>query len=206
MQPKSLALWLGSAFGVALGLAIIVLGFEGAGVKGTEAALMATARFSFLLFWLAYAGGAMARVFGPVFLPLKRHAREFGLAFAAAHLVHIGLVAWLCRLGAVPSVFTFVIFGVALFWLYLITFFSIGRLQQKLHPTAGSLIFAIGLNYIAYAFAVDFFKNPLHGGIKYMILYLPFAGLVTAGAVLRLAAFLLRLRQKSGKSALSASF
>jgi hypothetical protein len=194
MKSSSLAVWLGSAFGAALGLAIIVLGFEGAGVKGTEAALAATARFSFLLFLPAYAGGAMATLFGPAFLPLKRRAREFGLAFATAHLVHIGLVAWLCRLGAVPSVSTFVFFGIAALWLYLIAVFSIGRLQQKLHPTVRKFIFVVGLNYIAYAFAADFFKNPLHGGIKHTILYLPFTVLAITGPVLRLAAFLLRRR------------
>jgi len=42
-----------------------------------------------------YAGGAMTALFGPAFEPFKKRAREFGLAFASAHLVHIALVAWL---------------------------------------------------------------------------------------------------------------
>jgi hypothetical protein len=164
MKSKALALWLGTAFGIALGLAVITLGFAGAGVKGTRAALAATARFSFVLFWIAYAGGALVKLLGPAFLPLKRRAREFGLAFASAHLVHIGLVAWLCYLGAVPAVSTFVFFGIALFWLYLIAFFSVGRWHQRLPSTVRWLIFTIGLNYIDYALPSIFLTTQCEAG------------------------------------------
>jgi hypothetical protein len=57
-RPKA-AVWIGSAFCAALGLAALVLAALGPGERGTIAALQVTARFSFLLFWLAYAGGAM---------------------------------------------------------------------------------------------------------------------------------------------------
>ena len=87
------AVWMGSAFCAALGLAALALAALGPGVHGTIVALQVTARFSFLLFWLAYAAGAMTTLFGPAFEPLKRRGREFGLAFASAHLVHLGLVA-----------------------------------------------------------------------------------------------------------------
>lgn len=97
------AVWMGSAFCVALGLATLTLAALGPGVQGTIAALKVTARFSFLLFWLAYAAGAMTTLFGPAFEPLKRRGREFGLAFASAHLMHLGLVAWLTYIGAAPS-------------------------------------------------------------------------------------------------------
>jgi hypothetical protein len=195
----SLTWWLAAAFGAELGLAITALGVEGPGVAGTRLALVITARFSFLLFWLAYAGGALCALFGPAFLPLKRRAREFGLAFAAAQLVHLGLVAWLCYLGAVPSAATFVLFGIAVFWLYLIALLSTGRPQRMFNPLARRLIFFVGLNYIAYAFAVDFLASPLRGGAKHILFYLPFAALSIAGPGLRLAAFLLRLRPKPGR-------
>lgn len=105
------AVWMGSAFCVALGLATLTLAALGSGEQGTIAALKVTARFSFLLFWLAYAAGAMTTLFGPAFGPLKRRGREFGLAFASAHLVHLGLVAWLTYIGAAPSRG-----GISLFW------------------------------------------------------------------------------------------
>ena len=44
--------------------------------------------------------------------------------------------------------------------------------------------------YIAFAFALDFFKYPLFGSIKYLALYLPFALFSVAGPLLRFAAFL----------------
>src|SRR5208283_952478 len=106
----------------------------GTGEKGIDAALRATARLSFLLFWVAYAGSAMASLFGSPFQTLKLRAREFGLAFASAQLVHIGLVVWLCLIGAAPDVSTFVFFGIALVWVYLLALFSIGRLRRALGP------------------------------------------------------------------------
>ena len=76
-RPKA-AVWIGSAFCAALGLAALVLAALGPGERGTIAALQVTARFSFLLFWLAYTGGAMTALFGPIFEPFKKRAREFG--------------------------------------------------------------------------------------------------------------------------------
>jgi hypothetical protein len=49
-----------AAFLVALALAVIILVIFGIGERGTAIALRATARWSFLLFWSAYAGGAIA--------------------------------------------------------------------------------------------------------------------------------------------------
>jgi hypothetical protein len=186
-------LWMGSALGFALILAAVVIAVLGAGEKGTVAALRATARFSFLLFWIAYSSGALATLFGPTFQPLKQRAREFGLAFAAAHLVHIGLVGWLCWIGAAPPVGTFVFFGVAVIFTYLLAFFSIGNVQQPLGPR-WRLLKTVGMNYIAYAFFVDFMNGPLSGGIKHVVQYLPFVILAVAGPFLRLAAWTMRMK------------
>jgi hypothetical protein len=79
-------------------------------------------------------------------------------------LVHLGLVVWLCHLGPAPSANTFVIFGVAVFWLYLIAFISAGGQLQRLHPLARQLMFFVGLNYIAFAFAVDFLQIRCKAG------------------------------------------
>jgi hypothetical protein len=97
-----------AAFCASLGLAVgivAVLGIE----RGVYVALAATARLAFLIFWPAYAGGALASLFGSVFLRLREHARDLGLAFAAALSVHLGLVACLCVIGHAPGVWTFVI-------------------------------------------------------------------------------------------------
>jgi hypothetical protein len=172
---------MGAAFAAAAAVAALALAAFGAGERGTDIALQATARVSFLLFWPAYAGGALATLFGPRFQPLARHARDFGLAFAAAHLVHVGLVAWLCWIGAAPAAGVFRFFGIALAWLYVIALFSIPRLQAAIGRTGWRLLRTVGMTWIAYAFAVDFLRYPLAGGAKHVAEYLPFAVLSLAG-------------------------
>ena len=197
MRSRSAApLWMGSAFGAALILAAVVIVVLGTGERGTKAALAATARLSFLFFWGAYAGSPLTVLFGSVFEPLKQRAREFGLAFASAHLAHIGLVGWLCWIGATPSVGTFVFFGIAVVFLYLMAFFSIGNLRMALGPRWWWLLRIIGMNYIAYAFFVDFAKYPLNGGVKHVVEYLPFVTLAVAGPFLRLAAWTLQMKDR----------
>ena len=55
--------WMGTAFGIALAIAVVVLVLQGADNKGTRLALELTARWSFLLFFLAYTGNAIAELF-----------------------------------------------------------------------------------------------------------------------------------------------
>jgi hypothetical protein len=188
----AVAVWMGAAFCAALGLAAVVLVALGPGVHGTTVALQVTARFSFLLFWPAYAAGAMTTLFGPAFDPLKRRGRQCGLAFASAHLVHLGLVAWLTYIGAAPALGVFLFFGLAALWTYLFALFSIPRLQKALGPKGWWLLRVVGLNYIALAFAKDFLGYPRFGSFAYLAGYLPFAALSVVGPLLRLAAFVHR--------------
>jgi hypothetical protein len=182
-----------AAFGGALILTAVVFATFGAGEKGTTAALRVTARWSFLLFWLAYSGGPMAMLFGPAFQPLAGRVREFGLAFASAHLVHVALVAWLCWIGHGPGFSTFLFFGTALFWTYLLAVCSISRARDRLGRSGWWLVRTVGTNYILYAFAVDFFAPKFQGTLKYIVAYLIFVILVGAGPLLRIAALGLRV-------------
>ncbi len=61
----------------------------------------------------------------------KGRAREFGLSFASAHLVHVGLVVWLgIILGKVPlSGGLLLFFLIALFFTYLLAALSFRRRQ-----------------------------------------------------------------------------
>src|SRR5260370_34079585 len=115
-------LWMGMAFGVGLCLAAVVLAIEGIDVNSLKIALRVTARWSFLLFWVAYAGGAMATLFGPAFAPLARRGREFGLAYAAAQLIHLGLVVWLFLITFRPPLSgqSLVFFFTGIVWTYLL--------------------------------------------------------------------------------------
>ena len=192
MRRDDAFVWMGGAFCAALGLAASVLALRGADVHGTDTALAATARLSFLLFWLAYAGGAMPALFGAALQPLRRHGRDFGLAFASAHIVHLSLVGWLCYIGATPGARLFEVFGIATGWIYLLALFSFRPMQVMLDAKTWWVMRTVGMNYILYVFATDFLRNPFSGGVRRMAEYVPFAVLVVAGPALRVAAFVVR--------------
>jgi hypothetical protein len=197
------ALWMGMAFCASLILAASVLAFLGPHERGIYAALAATARLAFLLFWPAYSGSALVLLFGRAFEPLKRHAREFGLAFVSALLVHLGLVVWLCLIGAAPGARTFIIFGIGAGWAYLLALFSIDAFRQALGPKYWGLLSKVGMNYLAFAFFIDFARLSPDAGLKQLIKYLPFAVLAVVGPGLRLAAFGRRARKERAASHLA---
>jgi hypothetical protein len=186
---------MGAAFAVACAIACLTLAATGTGERGLFIALRATARWSFLLFWLAYTGGALATLLGPVFRPLARSGRELGLSFAAAHFVHVGLVVWLYGIATKPPVpeLSIILFSIALFWTYLLALLSIPHLSRVLGARIGPIIRTVGVEFIAFAFLVDFAKNPFRGGLRNLPLYLPFLILAATGPLLRLAAAARRL-------------
>jgi hypothetical protein len=188
--PINTSSWMAAALIVAFALAAIVFAIFGVGNRGTMVALRLTARWSFLLFWLAYAGGALARRCGPRLSALGRYGRELGLAFASAQLVHVGLILWLVHIATEPSG-AMVFFWIGIACTYLLALFSLPRLRDALGPRLWRAFCTIALEYIAIVFAADFILLPLWGGGfgKYPLTYLPFAIMLVGGAGLRVAAF-----------------
>jgi hypothetical protein len=182
--------WMAAAFAAALLLAVSVLAARGTDAQALIAALRLTARFSYLLFWPAYVGGALARLMGPRLVPLAERVRRFGLAFAAAHLVHLGLVVWLYRISPRPplSPTMFLFFSTAMAWVYLLALLSVPRLAAMLGRRPCRLLRRLGSEYIAFAFFVDFVVTPLRLGVPRPLEYLPFALLAFAAPLLRLTA------------------
>src|SRR5271167_586879 len=182
--------WMGAALGMALAivLAVDLLAPD----HKLSLALRATARWSFVLFWLASVGGALATLFGARFSSVAARARDFGLAFASAHLVHLGLVAWLYYAYTGPGRSTIIIFGIAAFWTYLLALFSLKQVTAMLNPRVWKILRTIGVEYISLAFLYDFARNPFQRGILHIIEYLPFLILAVAGPLLRLAALVKR--------------
>jgi hypothetical protein len=187
-------LWIGVAFGVALGLAAIVLVLHGTGMESLVMALRLTARWSFLLFWIAYAGGALFKLFGSAFKQFAGRGREFGLAYAVAQTVHLGLVVWLFQIAVRPplagELFAFFVIGIV--WTYLLAVLSFGDLTNALGPRVWRALRFVGLNYILFAFAFDFvpaaIRNPAHYGAGRLIEYAPFALMCFAAPALVAAA------------------
>ncbi len=181
----SRVLWIGIA--VALATAAIVLLLNGFGEKSIRLALELTARWSFLLFLLAYAGNALASVSG--WTALAGRSREFGLSFASAHLVHVGLVIWLgVVLGRVPlSGGLLLFFLLALFFTYLLAALSFGGV--KMLGAAWPPLRFVAMNYILIAFARDFFLPVIHPkpgqvNLAHFMAYAPFLALSIAAPLL----------------------
>ena len=190
--------WMVLTFFIGLALAAIILFIFGTGERGIVLALRVTARWSFLPFWLAYAGGAMATLFGSRFAGVARHGKELGLAFASAQLVHLGLVVWLYQSATDPlGAMTF--FWIGALCTYLLALFSLPRLRDALGPRIWRALRTIAVEYIALVFARDFILGPLHDIARtYPATYLPFALMLVGGASLRFAAFASRLRHSPG--------
>jgi hypothetical protein len=125
--------WMIAAFLIAVASAAVVLTIFGAGERGTTIALRVTARWSFVLFWFAYSGSAMARLFGSHLAGLAHRGRDFGLAFASAQIVHVGLVLWVFYL-APRANGGMVFFWVGILCTYLLALFSLPLLRGALGP------------------------------------------------------------------------
>jgi hypothetical protein len=186
---------MGAAFAVALGLALIVLAVAGTGEDGLVAALRVTARWSFLLFWIAYCARAIGKLSGPALARLGRRGREFGLAYAAAHLIHLGLVVWLFHIAPRPPISNrlIVFFSIGIFWTYLLAFLSFGNLADALGPRGWRAVRLVGMNYLLFAFGFDFVRPLLHlESAQYPISrfaeYAPFAAMSLAAPLLVIAA------------------
>jgi hypothetical protein len=180
--------WMGAASGVALAMVVVIrLGVPLHDQLGM--ALRATARWSFCWFWLASTGGALAVVFGKRFQALAQRARDFGLAFASAHLVHLGLVAFLLYHSTTPFPrFPLVLFSVGVFWVFLLALLSFKRASARLQSRTVRLLRHVGVEYIAVIFLYDFVLDSLHRGVWHFLVYLPFIAFGAAGPLLRLAA------------------
>src|SRR5882724_872182 len=180
--------WMVAATVVPLGM-VLAIGVAATPGERLAVALRATARWSFLWFSLASTGGALTTLFGARFQALARRARDFGLSFASAHLVHLGLVAWVSYVSLdTPTQSTLIFFGIAAVWTYALAILSIKRLSTRLNPRLWRIVRTLGVEYIALAFLVDFDKSPFEGGVANVLAYAPFLALAIAGPLLRLAA------------------
>jgi len=188
--PTSTWSWMVAAFLIAVASAAVVLAIFGAGERGTTIALRLTARWSFALFWFAYTGSAMARLFGSHLAGLARRGLDFGLAFASAQGVHVGLVLRIFYLapGANGGM---VFFWVGILCTYLLALFSLPRLREALGPRLWRISCMIAMEYIALVFFVDFIRIPLQANApgSYPLSYLPFALMLIGGVGLRVVSF-----------------
>jgi hypothetical protein len=185
-KPRSL--WIVLAFALTLAIAVsfpMMFGAE----KGIPRGLQTTGRIAFLFFCLAYAGGPLETLFGGVFAPLRKSAREFGLAFAAVILVHLGMVVSLCVIGPTPELGVFLLFGPAAALTGLLALISISRVRMLLPQRFWPPIRTFATTYILFVFLIDFVRFSPTSSVARLIAYAPFAALAIVCVFLKLAAW-----------------
>jgi hypothetical protein len=178
MRKGTTTEWMAGA--LAVGLAIVwvtrLLGYP------LNDALRTTARWSFVLFWLASCGGALATL--------------FGARFQAAHVAHLGLVAGVLYVaGSTFSRNLLIFLGGGVFWTYFLAILSIRRLAARLDPRSVRILRAVGVEYLSLVFLFDFTLPKFQVDIPYLVEYVPFILLTIAGPLLRIAAAVKRLSQ-----------
>lgn len=188
MRIRTTTRWMLASMAVALAMVILIRWHFGPRERMVNA-LQATARWAFALFWLATVASPLHTLFGPKFKPLAQHARDLGLCFAAALLVHLGLVVWM-YLVSVPDLSRplVVFFGAGIFWTYLLAALSFGAVSGAVGARVARVLRIIGVEYLSLVFFVDFNKDPLSDGPARIAYYAPFLALTVAGPLLRLAA------------------
>jgi hypothetical protein len=188
MRSPTTREWMLGAATVSLGI-VLVIGAEATPGERLGVALRATARWSFLCFWFASTGGALVTLFGARFQALAGRGRDLGLAFASAHLVHVGLVLFALYISATPFPhFKLVFFSVGVLWVYILALLSVKQVSARLDPRTWRIMRTLGVEYIALVFLSDFAKKPFYGGVSSLLIYLPFFVMAIAGPLLRLAA------------------
>jgi len=195
MLGKSDTSWFTAGVILALGTGLIVVMICGAREGGISVATRSVARLAFVFFWLTYAGGALATIFGSLLAGLARYRRQLGLAFAGALLVHLSLVAWLFRVSARQPISSvgIVYFGLGALGTFALAISSWQRLRALWESRLWRIFSVIVLEYVAFLFFRDFVLLPLQFRVVHPSEYLPFASLIIMGAVLRWLAGVRRL-------------
>jgi hypothetical protein len=181
--------WAATGFALALLLTAVAVFGQGLGAAGLGLGLRLTARLAFAPFWLCYTAGSLVVLFGPVFMPVKRRARELGLTFASILAVHLGLVAAVSAIGAAPSARVFLRFGPGAVCAALLAIASNEQVGRAIGPGGWWMLRNLAMNYLLFDFAIDFVHRRAPRSLVEAIAYLPFAGLTLLAPGLRVAAW-----------------
>jgi hypothetical protein len=183
-EDRRTALSVSLAFWMAVVLTAATLLLCGTGPRGVDEALGTTARLAFVFFLPAYIGGALLTMFGPSFLPLAKHGRD------------LALVAKLCIIGSAPGRSTFIFFGTAEFFVFLLAVLSLKAIRRFLHPVIWWAVRLVGMNLIAYAFYIDLSRDPFDGGLVHGLYYAPFLLSLMIAALCRLVASSIKILRR----------
>ena len=154
VPPLSGSKWLPLLVALVAGSAAVVLGFA-IGADPLEQARLAarwTARASFLVFLVVYCAPALARLVpSPLTATVVRRRRQWGLAFALAHTIHLGaLTRYMLLSGEGRPVAVWILTGTAYAFVFALAITSndasqrlLGRWWKRLHRTGIHLIWLV---------------------------------------------------------------
>jgi len=184
--------WVWVAAAIAASVAVATVKIAGASDldHGLPSAVGAVARLAFIPFWLSYTGGAWVALGFGRFAIIRDHARELGLAFAAAIGVHVGLIGWQSLRGDPPGTMVVVIFGAAAALTLLLSVASLPALYKRLPRVALARFRTCATTYIALVYLLDFAIRPQPAILHYWIAYAAFAALDVLGLAARTLAWL----------------
>jgi hypothetical protein len=158
-RDDAIALMVGAA---GLALAALCLALAGTGQQGTAIGLRATALFSFPFLVGAYAASALAVLWpGELSEWLLLRRRALGLAFSAAIVVHLMLIAHLLSLppnpppkvlGLTPGFLTYLVLAA-------MALASFSRIGRAMGPARARLLLRIGLHWVFAVFTLGLFKG-----------------------------------------------
>jgi hypothetical protein len=185
--------WVAVAFLTAAAAAAWPLATLGFGEHGFQMAAGWAARVAFIFFWLTYTGRSISSLLSFHSRTLER-GRAFGLAFAAALLVHLVLIAWLFHISARQPLGNMGIlyFGVGALWTYAIALFSISPFREQANQRWLYVARMLGTEYILLLFALDFVIDPIRNHGSYSLEYFPFTILTIGAPAIRGIAFVVR--------------
>jgi methionine sulfoxide reductase heme-binding subunit len=137
---------------------------------GLQLAARYTARFAFFVFLPAY-GASAVHALAPSSLSLwaVKNRRALGLAFAAAHGVHLGaLVAYGTVSGQTPPVSSLVLGGGAYVFIFLMALTSNDRAVRWMGHTAWKRLHTAGVHWIWLVFTLSYAKRVAAGKYGYV--------------------------------------
>jgi methionine sulfoxide reductase heme-binding subunit len=158
---------------ILIGLGVWIAGMRSFEAEGVRMAIRFTARTSLLLFCLAFAAGALARLWPNGWTRwLRRNRRYLGVTFAASHLLHAVAITAFAVLdpagfAAMTGLATYVFGGIGYAFIIAMTITSFDRTAALIGPRAWRILHLSGGYYLWFQFMVSFGKRipamPLYG-------------------------------------------
>jgi methionine sulfoxide reductase heme-binding subunit len=155
------------------------------GTDGFRFALRLTARASFVFWFLTFVAGPLASIQQAAASPLLRWRPRLGLAFAGAHLVHMGLVLTIPLLIKIHyPAFIIVFGGTGAIIAGMLALTSFRAVRKHIALRTWKLLHRGGIWYLGIMFSYGFLWRPLTEGTVVKPLYWPFTiAIVTALAM-----------------------